>query len=328
MIQLTQEHVQVYSLQVPLDSSRERLDLFLAKHIPQLSRSRIQKLIADGFVQINGCIIKQSKTAVHSGDNLILQIPPPEDNTMIPADIPLNILYEDDHILVIDKPAGLVVHPGAGNPHGTLANALLQHCGENLSGIGGVKRPGIVHRLDKDTSGLMVVAKTDEAHQNLTQQFQARTIGRQYLALVWGVLKNSTGIVDKPIGRHRYDRQRMAIQLQSGKEARTDYQVLQVMPPYMTLVECSLHSGRTHQIRLHMSSLGHGVVGDPVYGKALPLPAGEATQQLKDLLAEENRQALHAYKIYFLHPQSKKQMKFETQFPKYLDKIIHIVAKI
>lgn len=277
---------------------------------------------------VNNVLCCESKTKVRPHDHIHLEIPEVAESHMKGETIPLDILFEDDHILVLNKPAGLVVHPGAGNPSGTLVNALVQHCGDSLSGVGGVRRPGIVHRLDKDTCGLMVVAKSDEAHHNLVEQFHNQTIGREYVALVWGIVKGGEGFVDQPIGRHRFQRQKMTIQPQSGKPARTDYFVEQVIPPFMSLLRCALHSGRTHQIRVHMASLGHGVVGDPVYGRPVPLPQTPAAMALKDFLKSHQRQALQAQRLYFLHPISKENLEFEINTDEYLLNIIDYIQKI
>lgn len=316
-----------FIVSVPEHQSPVRLDSFLAQQIQTLSRARLQKLIAEGLVSINGHIIAQSNVKVKPLDTIHVLVPPVQESHILPEDIPLDILYEDDDILVLNKPAGIVVHPGAGNHAGTLVNALLKHCGQSLSGIGGVKRPGIVHRLDKDTSGLMVIAKNDAAHRNLVEQFQAHTIGRQYRALVWGIVKNFEGTIDKPIGRHRYQRQKMSVATTSGKTAKTDYKVIKVYPPCMSLIQCTLHSGRTHQIRVHMATLGHGVVGDPLYGKPISLLDSEKLQNLKNFLKDNKRQALQAFRLYLIHPINKKQLNFEIKDDKYISDIVSIMEK-
>jgi len=246
--------------------------------------------------------VTSNKTDVARGDQIEIILPPP-----VPAEpraqaIALKIVFEDEHMLVIDKPAGLVVHPAPGSPDGTLVNALLAHCSETLSGIGGVARPGIVHRLDKDTSGLMVVAKHDRAHQGLSAQLLDRSLGRTYLAFVWGTPTPRAGKIDAPIGRHPVDRKKMAV-VKSGRSAVTHYEVLEILDG-ASLVKCKLETGRTHQIRVHLSHIGHPLVGDPVYGKGRrppPIPLA--------------RQALHATEIRFIHPVTGKPMTFHSDLP-------------
>jgi 23S rRNA pseudouridine1911/1915/1917 synthase len=275
-----------------------RLDRFLATELSDYSRSRLQALIRDGFVLLNGKTPRTRET-IKSGDLVSVTVPDVVKIANAPEAIALNILFEDDDLVVIDKPAGLVVHPGAGHSEHTLVNALLYHC-KTLSGIGGKERPGIVHRLDKETSGCMVVAKNDAAHQHLSAQFAARTVRKIYLVLVAGLLKNSTGMIDAPIARHRVHRQRMAVSQSRGRTAKTAYRVLKRGQEF-TMAECVIHSGRTHQIRVHFHHLGHPVLGDKLYG------AKNA--------ARYPRQMLHAWKLGFEHPRTGETKNFEAPIP-------------
>ena len=278
-------------------SAGTRLDQFLAAHVPELSRARLQDLIKAGHVTLNGAVPKPG-ARLRPGDAIRLEEPPAVPVDTVAEDIALDVLFEDDDLIVINKPAGLVVHPAAGNWSGTLVNALLHHC-RSLSGIGGEQRPGIVHRLDKETSGCLVAAKTDLAHQALARQFAGREVTKIYLALVAGKPRRLSGVIDAPIGRHPVQRKKMTIvPAGRGREARTDYRVLAEMP-MGTLVECTLHSGRTHQIRVHLKHLGHPVLGDVLYGKS----AGFA------------RQMLHAWRLGFTHPRRGERMNFESPIP-------------
>ncbi|MGZ5020976.1 MAG: RluA family pseudouridine synthase [Chthoniobacterales bacterium] len=286
-------------LQVNRERAALRLDRFLALELPQFSRSRLQALIEQGLVRLNG---KQprAREIVRTDDVIQVEIPPLEKIEAQPEAIPLEILFEDDDLLVVNKPAGMVVHPGAGNREHTLVNALLAHC-SSLSGIGGKERPGIVHRLDKETSGCLVVAKNDAAHRELSKQFAARTMKKTYLALVSGRLKKTSGTIDAPIARHPIHRQRMAIAKSArGRSAKTEYRVLRAGKE-MSLVECELHSGRTHQIRVHLAHLGHPVVGDKLY----------AAKTAK----EYPRQMLHAWRLGFAHPRTNEWKVFEAALP-------------
>lgn len=280
-----------------------RLDQYLAAHLPELSRSRIQSLIKSGDVLVNGSPAKP-KNPVSRGDSITVRIPEPEPAEAQPQDIPLDILYEDEDVVVINKESGMVVHPAAGNPDGTIVNALLHHC-RDLSGIGGVERPGIVHRLDKDTSGCLVIAKNDGAHQSLTAQFAARSTEKRYLAVVQGIPSQSSGTVFTHIGRHPVNRLKMAVvNPGSGKAAITDYDLLCADPSTdSSLVLCTLHTGRTHQIRVHMLHLGHPLIGDPIYAK----PARQK--------AKPGRLMLHAWRLGFDHPRTGKRMDFEAPVP-------------
>jgi 23S rRNA pseudouridine1911/1915/1917 synthase len=285
-------------LEVPNHARGMRLDRFLAEELPHFSRSRLQTLIREGHVTLNGKT-GRPRESLRAGDAIHLVEPPPERIAAEPEKVDLDILFEDDDLLVINKPAGMVVHPGAGNRSRTLVNALLAHC-RTLSGIGGKERPGIVHRLDKETSGCLVVAKNDFTHQDLSRQFAERTVEKIYLALVAGTMKRTRGVIDAAIGRHPKHRQRMAVTRERGRSARTDYRVLQSRGG-ISLVECVLHSGRTHQIRVHLHHLGHPVLGDKVYGR--------------QGASEFQRQMLHAWKLGFRHPRDGKWLNFEAPFP-------------
>jgi 23S rRNA pseudouridine1911/1915/1917 synthase len=305
------------TLQVEKQSAGARLDRFLALALPAFSRARLQTLIRDGFIKLNGKI-PRPRDPVRSGDTVELTEPEIEKVEALPETIPLEILFEDDDLLVVNKPAGLVVHPGAGHQQHTLVNALLAHC-QNLSGIGGKERPGIVHRLDKETSGCLVVAKNDATHRDLSRQFAARTMGKIYLALVAGVPRKPTGVIDLAIVRHPVHRQRMAIARRQGRSAKTEYRVLRYgassdasssfrsavsairSRESISLVECTLHSGRTHQIRVHLHHLGHPVLGDKLYGGKR---AGDYPRQM-----------LHASKLTFTHPRRGEVMTFEAPLP-------------
>ncbi len=323
---------QIFTFTVAPEQSGERLDRFLAGQSEELSRTRIQALMQEGQVRLNGVVCDGASLKLKGGEIIEIIVPPARDDTPVPEDIPLNIVYEDDALIVINKPVGLVVHAGAGHEDGTLVNALLHHCGDTLSGIGGVKRPGIVHRLDKDTSGLMLAAKTDKAHQVLSAQLSDRSLHRRYKALVWGVPVPRKGVVDAPIGRHPSQRQKMAIVHRNGREARTQYLLTEEWAP-VSMVECSLETGRTHQVRVHMAHLGHPLLGDPLYGLARN---GQMSRLKKaglpeDLAAEVidfPRQALHAAEIAFIHPLTDEEMFFESDLPEDMKKIISILNQI
>jgi len=278
--------------------ARLRLDRFLASQLTGYSRARLQQLIRAGFVRLNGAAARP-RDLIRDGDEIDLREPPPEKIDNRPEAIPLETLFEDDDLIVINKPAGLVVHPGAGHRQHTLVNALLSHC-TILSGIGGKERPGIVHRLDKETSGCLVVAKSDQAHRGLSIQFAERTIEKIYLALVAGKLRKSTGVIEEKIGRHPVHRQRMSVISRRGRAAKTEYRVLRSSDE-ISLVECRLHSGRTHQIRVHLHHLGHPVLGDKVYG-------GKHAKTFP-------RQMLHAWKLGFEHPRTSEWKRFEAPLP-------------
>ncbi len=283
-------------LTVTREQAGQRLDRYLALALPQFSRSRLQDLIKTGEVLLKGATARTRET-VRSGDVVRLTVPELQEIDAQAEEIPLEILFEDDDLLVLNKPPGIVVHPGAGNQTHTLVNALLHHCG-SLSGIGGKQRPGIVHRLDKDTSGCLVVAKNDATHQALSRQFAEREVKKIYLALVGGTLERPRGTIEAPIGRHPVQRKKMAINQRTGRPARTDFRVLQTGGG-VSLLECALHSGRTHQIRVHLKHLGHPILGDSLYGKGATAP----------------RQMLHAWKLGFTHPGSGERYFFEAPLP-------------
>ena len=283
---------------VTKNDEKLRLDQFLAKRLPQFSRSRIQQLIRSGFVRLNEQTTRP-RQVVRRGDKIDLREPPPVKIDVQPEPIPLEILFEDGDIIVINKPAGLTVHPGAGQREHTLVNALLHHC-STLSGIGGEQRPGIVHRLDKETTGCLVAAKNDIAHRELSKQFAARTVEKIYLALVAGKLRKTVGVIEEKIGRHPVHRQRMSVASPRGRAARTEYRVL-YSTEEASLVECRLYSGRTHQIRVHLHHLGHAVLGDKVY--------------VARLAKNFSRQMLHAWKLGFYHPRTGEWKNFEAPLP-------------
>jgi 23S rRNA pseudouridine1911/1915/1917 synthase len=299
----------------------QRLDRFLATHLPDLSRSRLQALIAEGAVSRGAGTIKDGNLRVKPGEEYAVSVPEAVAAEPQGQDIPLDVVYEDKDLIVIDKPAGLVVHPAAGNPDGTLVNALIAHCGASLKGIGGVARPGIVHRLDKDTSGLLVAVKNERAMTSLAKQFANHTVERAYNAVVWGAPRVIEGMVEGNIGRNPFDRKRMAVLRGQGKEARTRYRVLEkfgdAARPFASLIECRLETGRTHQIRVHLTHLGHPLIGDPQYGRSRPTPRPktEAEAAAFSAAAEFPRQALHAWLLGFQHPSLHKTMRFERDWP-------------
>ena len=294
----TSDNLTTISLVVPKEAARLRLDQFLARELPQFSRSRIQQLIRKHFVTLNSSPARP-RDLVRAGDRIEINEPPPEKIDIQPAAIPLNVLYEDEDLIVINKPAGLVVHPGAGHREHTLVNALLNHC-PTLSGIGGKERPGIVHRLDKETSGCIVIAKNDDAHRGLSLQFAARTVEKIYLALVGGKLRRNAGVIEEKIARHPVDRQRMRVTASRGRAAMTEYRVVRSSGE-MSLIECRLHSGRTHQIRVHLHYLGHPVLGDKIY-------APKVAKKFP-------RQMLHAWKLGFQHPRTGEWKVFQAPLP-------------
>ncbi len=309
-----------------------RADKALSALCEDLSRSRIQALIGEGCVSINGRDLETPSRKLEAGDVLAVDVPPAKPCRPEPEDLPLNIVFEDEHLIVLNKEAGMVVHPGAGNWDGTLVNALLHHCGDQLSGIGGVARPGIVHRLDKDTSGLMVVAKTDRAHQHLSSQLSDRTLGRVYDALVLKVPTLLKGKIDRPIGRHSSHRLKMAVNMRGGRQAVTRYSVEQRFGKACALVECILETGRTHQIRVHMAYAGHPLIGDPLYGpQKTALEAALRKESYDDDVVERTvsfgRQALHARKISFIHPITQEAVSFETPIPKDMYNLLKLLRK-
>lgn len=307
----------------------ERLDKAVAALCPDYSRTRLQNLIDAGECLVNGQVCKTPSRRVERGDVVILSIPQLVDADPQPENIPLDILYEDDDLLVINKAAGMVVHPAVGNYTGTLVNALLYHCGDTLSGINGVKRPGIVHRLDKDTSGLMMVAKNDFAHHALSEQLQDRSLSRVYLALVLGVPFPPRGRVETLIGRHPNNRLKMAVLDHDGRDAATNYVVLDSYKNTLSLVECHLETGRTHQIRVHMEHLGFPLIGDTLYGaqttKLLSkLKKAGFSDETQGRIASFPRQALHAAEISFIHPRTEEDMSFDCDVPADMAELLSI----
>lgn len=321
---MTADGVEIVELIVVTAKDGVRLDTYLASAVADLSRSRAKALILQGHVSIGAATIVEPKRPVKSGDQVTVTLPPPEPAIPAPENIPLSVVYEDDQLIVIDKPAGLVVHPAAGNRSGTLVNALIAHCGADLSGIGGVARPGIVHRLDKNTTGLMVVAKTDRAHKKLSAQFadHGRTgpLERSYRALVWSAPMAFEGKVDAALGRSPTNREKMAVLKSGGRNALTHYRVEKRFgpksePPVASLIECRLETGRTHQIRVHLAAIGHPVIGDRTYGAGFLTKAATLAEPAKTITSSFPRQALHARLLAFEHPTSREEMRFETDLP-------------
>ncbi len=318
------------------DAGGIRLDAWLAGAVADLGRNRAKKLIVEGRVAIGGRTIVEPKRPVKPGELVSVDLPPPEPAEPAGENIPLAIVYEDDDLIVIDKPAGLVVHPAAGHHGGTLVNALIAHCGESLSGIGGVARPGIVHRLDKDTSGLMVVAKTDRAHQGLAAQFadHGRTgpLERAYLAVLWGVPDRPRGTVDLPLARSIRNREKIEVKRTGGRHAVTHYAVEERFGPeerpLASLVECALETGRTHQIRVHMAAIGHPVVGDRTYGAGFASKVALLPEPARSLATAFPRQALHAWLLGFAHPATGAEMRFESSPPDDMRALIRALAAI
>jgi 23S rRNA pseudouridine1911/1915/1917 synthase len=306
----------------------QRLDRVLALHLPKLSRTRLKHLIENGNVTENGAKLRDPSQRVRYDQNFVVILPQIEDAAPVAQPIALDIRFEDAHLIVIDKPAGMVVHPAPGNPDGTLVNALLGHCGASLSGIGGVRRPGIVHRLDKDTSGLIVVAKTEAAHHGLSRDFAARRIDRAYTAFVWGVPSAPAAEISGNIGRSNLNRKKMAVVAkEKGKPAITRYRIERTFSLHAAQIECRLATGRTHQIRVHFAHLGHPLIGDPVYGTragrslARAGPTGER-------IAAFARQALHARLLGFTHPVEKEPMQFESPLPEDLRELARSLEQL
>lgn len=305
--------VQQQQLNYPEDRSAERLDWFLVESFPELSRSQVQKLISSQQVLLDGIPAKASHK-LKGGELIQINFPEPEPVTIIPEALPLKILYEDQHLIVVDKAAGMVVHPAAGHARGTLVNALLHHC-DDLAGIGGELRPGIVHRIDKDTSGVLVATKNDQSHQHLAAQFKAHTVKRRYLALVAGDVKGLSGTIEQPIGRHDTQRKKMSGNSRHGKKAITHWKVLQrFAEDHLTLVECRLETGRTHQIRVHFSEMKLPLLGDPLYGGRSRIRS-IADPQLRQLVEKLDGQALHARSLGFIHPVTAEAMEFSSELP-------------
>lgn len=313
------------------EQAGQRLDKALSALVSDLSRSRLQALIGAGCVAVNGAVCTNNSGAVRAGDEVRVEVPLPAPSIPQAENIKLDIVFEDSDLIVINKAAGMVVHPGAGNFSGTLVNALLYHCGDELSGIGGVARPGIVHRLDKETSGLMVAAKSDRAHQGLAAQLADRSLSRIYKALVLGVPVPRKSVIDQPIGRDPRNRLKMAVNNRNGRAARTHYIVLEGYGAACALVECALESGRTHQIRVHMSFLKHPLIGDPLYG---PQPTALVAALKKeghevdiiDHICGFSRQALHAEKLSFIHPVTGEGMSFTADVPDDLSNLLKLLG--
>ncbi len=304
----------------PSERPAERLDSFLSFCLPDISRSQIKKLIDDNLVLVNGQTAKAS-LKLKGDEQIEVTLPEPEPIEAIPQEIPLDILFEDSAVVVINKPAGMVVHPAAGHATGTLVNALLHHC-EDLAGIGGELRPGIVHRIDKDTSGILVITKNDSSHQQLAAQFKAHSIHRIYLALIHGCPEADTGIIHQAIGRHPTQRKKMSGKARNGKDAVTHWKIIKRYPAdRLSLVQCQLETGRTHQIRVHFSEMNLPLVGDPLYGSRSK-DAAIQDQKLAKLIKNLPGQALHAHSLGFIHPDSGKYLEFSTQMPETLLSII------
>lgn len=303
--------MELFRFQITEEMEDERIDKCMAALIDSLSRSFIQKMIKEGQVKVNERTVK-ANYRVKSDDDVSFFLPETVEPDIEPEDIPLDILYEDDDVLVVNKPKGMVVHPAAGHYSGTLVNAVMFHCRDNLSGINGVMRPGIVHRIDKDTTGSILICKSDHSHQHIAEQLKEHTIVRRYRAIVHGVLKQEEGTVSAPIGRDPIERKKMAVNYKNGKDAVTHYRVLQRFSAY-TYIECRLETGRTHQIRVHMASIGHPLLGDSVYGpKKCPFPQLEG-------------QTLHAMVLGFVHPATKTYVETTAPLPAYFEHLLHIL---
>ena len=327
------DRVRHLSFHVTAAEKGERLDRMLAQHA-DLSRSRLKTLILGGAVTIGSGTIRDPGHRVNAGDRIVVAVPPDEPAQPAPEDIPLSILYEDDALIVIDKPKGLVVHPAAGNRTGTLVNALIAHCGASLSGIGGVKRPGIVHRLDRDTTGVMVVAKTDRTHRRLSAQFadhgRSGPLERAYLAFVWGVPDRPRGTIDAPLDRHPKARDKQAVR-QGGREAITHWELLEKYAgidgkPVASLLSCRLETGRTHQIRVHLAHIGHPLLGDATYGPGFKTKAALLAPAARRAVEALGRQALHAHMLGFQHPETGEQVSFKSRLPDDLNRLRQSLA--
>lgn len=328
------------------DTPPKRLDKAIARDVPEsahLSRSRLVKLLAEGAIKLNGAVVTDQKGKVEVGDSVEITLEEATDVEVQAEDIPLDVIYEDADLIVVNKPVGMVVHPAPGSPSGTLVNALMFHCGDSLSGIGGEKRPGIVHRIDKDTSGLLVAAKSDQAHQGLAKQFEKHTVERKYFALVYGApdvmdprLRGVKGVsfegssvmrITSYLGRHKTDRQKQAVSFDEGRHAITRARVVEYFgtPPQLALVECWLETGRTHQIRVHMAHAGHGLVGDQTYGGRRKLSHTALSDAARTAVAQFPRQALHAAVLGFVHPVTGEDMRFEAPVPEDMQRLLDML---
>lgn len=320
--------METFTVTIEKAQAGQRLDKALSVAVPRLSRARFQALIEGGHVLMNQIPVDDCSRKVKEGECFAVIVPAAVEAVPKPQDIALDVVYEDKDLLVINKSSAMVVHPAAGNHDGTLVNALLAHCGDQLSGIGGVKRPGIVHRLDKETSGLMVVAKNDAAHHGLSEQLSSRTLKRVYQAIVWGDIVPKAGRVTTQIGRSKTNRKKMAALTSGGREAITDYQTLQVFAPLASLVECRLQTGRTHQIRVHMAHIRHWIVGDPVYGRPSPqkfLRLQKTENVLQKALLSFPRQALHAAQLEFIHPISQNKIALRAGLPEDMQGLLDVL---
>lgn len=295
-------------LSITKDQVNMRIDKYLSDMLPDISRSYIQKLLADGNILVNDTMIK-SNYKLETGDEISVNLPEAKEPDIVPENIPLDIVYEDEDILIVNKPKGMVVHPAAGHASGTLVNAIMYHCKDQLSTINGVLRPGIVHRIDMDTTGLLVVCKNDLAHQSLAEQLKVHSITRKYQAIVYDNIVEEQGTIQQPIGRHPVDRKKQAVNVRHGREAITHYRVLERFQGKYTFVECQLETGRTHQIRVHMAYIHHPLLGDTVYGPA------------KDKFHLQG-QTLHAGVLGFVHPRTKKYVEFQAELPEYFQQLL------
>ena len=320
----------IFNINVPMDSHRDRIDKFLQSQINEITRTRLQNIIRNGHVKLNNATINDVSKKIKNEDKIEVNFPQPKETLIKPNKIPLDILYDDDDLIIINKPPGLVVHPGAGNYEKTIVNGLLFKYQNNLSSVGGKLRPGIVHRIDKDTSGVIVVAKNDNAHINLSKQFSNHTIKRIYEALVWGSLKPQSGKINERISRSMKNRQLMAVRKEKGKMAITNYKTLEIFQnsnlPKISLIECKLETGRTHQIRVHMNFKGNPILGDKSYGRSKK-NFRRVGKNIEEKINNFNRQALHAKSLGFVHPRTGREIFFEAERPKDFDTLIKNLKK-
>lgn len=319
----------IYNVVISEDKSGIRLDRVLAEALPEFSRTRIRSLIESGYVKLNSSKkIISASDRVRAGNCYKVEVPPVVPAAPKPQNIALDIVFEDEDLIIINKPAGLVVHPSAGHADGTLVNALLAHCGDSLSGIGGISRPGIVHRLDKGTSGLLLVAKNDHSHKNLSKQLSERSLERAYKALVWGKLSLKNGKVEENIARSSKNRKKMAVAKNRGKFALTKYKAINPVGSLASLLECRLSTGRTHQIRVHLSYLGHPIIGDPIYSRGVRKKLPKINSELRSYISLLNHQMLHAFLIGVKHPRTEKLIRFEVDLPNDFKKVKDFLSDI